>query len=896
MNYNSNSKSVTNTNINTNINTSSNNNPKDIPIPNTLTITINTSVPGYQTIKYKPDMTIKSIDKDEKTIWFDPLVPLNQSIIDKVPENIRVLEFFNKGLFESLINAHGNKKQMTLEQAKRNKIIDNNIQITLNTLFPTNGILYIRGESYAIADVQWTKSDWKIDRKIKEIPQVDVNKISDPIAYNALIKNEVQEANRQLQQLPKDLIYGANFNKETEELSSIDREKELIDNTKAQEAARLKAAADAKAKALQDSKIRAEEETRLREAEAAKTKIKNPTTLAIENGVRPPNTGPPLQIENVVKPPNTGPPLQIENGVKPPDTRPPDTRPPLQLGDVKPQVTGPPLQTGDIKKPISSQIIPTSEAVEDIPNIQMSQEFLPPLTLSQESTKILRKYFGNDIYYSMISMIFKYMTEEQKLFIQNIFKNTTNIDVKGISSNISKAAYNFTITGIKTITSSGVSVKKTLTDGLRVISNAGGGNCLFVAVSDAINYYNYQNDIGSKIIYNIYGNGDRLFTTAILRNMVSTEIIKQFNSDETFRRNSIEEGRINLDNLNDIFEGIMTTPESNSMPNQAEYYNSTLLDVYKSHDNFFVIIPNDIQAQNRNRPFKLVENNDEIKNYIESPYYWADQKTIDIINKILHLNIITIKNDDDNFTIPYPTIKNDDDNNMWNKYLFLYNTANHYELITFGYLVKKSGKLVRLKKTIFNRDDNIIPPFYIIFLIFSVFFVKLMPIYKEKVILFSNFLYAIQNSFNIIINTPISSDKNVGIFISNYQNYFGPIHREMIGGALTNTTGSPNFLKKEEKQDSVQISFHITIDMELQKGTTLSKEQISDIKCAKSWNKVRKSFAEFTGRKYVIPPVYENLSDKYNKKEDPKDKNNNTKKYNGGGSRGKRRRTIKKYI
>jgi hypothetical protein len=543
-------------------------------------------------------------------------------------------------------------------------------------------------------------------------------------------------------------------------------------------------------------------------------------------------------------------------------------------------------------------------AIEAIKNIQMSQEFVPPLTLSQESTKILRKYFGNDIYYSMISMIFKYMTEEQKLFIQTIFKNTTNVDVKGISSNISKAAYNFTITGVKTISSGGVSVKKTFTDGLRVISNSGGGDCLFLAVADAINYYNYENDIGNKIMYNMYGNGDRLFTTKILRNMVSTEIIKQFKTDEIFRRNSIEEGRINLHNLNDLFEAAITTPESIELENNREYYNSTLVDIYTSHDNFFVIIPNDSQVQNRNRPFKLVENNDEIKNYIESPYYWADQKTIDIINKILQLNIITLKNNgNNNFTIPYPTIKNDDDNNMWNKYLFLYNTANHYELITFGYLVKKSGKLARIKKTIFNRNDNnIIPPFYIIFLIFAIFFVRLMPIDKEKVILFSNYLYAIQNSFNIIINTPLSSDKNVGAFINNYQDYFGPIHQEMLGGmlggALTNTTGSPNFLKKEEKQDSVQISFHITIDMELQKGTTLSKEQISDIKCTKSWNKVRKSYAEFTGRKYVIPPVYENLSDKYNKKEDPKDKNNNTKKYNGGdGSRGKRRRrTIKKYI
>jgi hypothetical protein len=166
-------------------------------------------------------------------------------------------------------------------------------------------------------------------------------------------------------------------------------------------------------------------------------------------------------------------------------------------------------------------------------------------------------------------------------------------------------------------------------------------------------------------------------------------------------------------------------------------------------------------------------------------------------------------------------------------------------------------------------------------------------------VLFSNFLYAIQNSFNNIIQTPISTDKNVGIFIANFQKYFGPIHGEIHGeihgGALTNTTGSSKFLKKEEKQDNIQISFHITIDMELQKGTTLTKEQISNIKCTKGWNKVRKSFAEFTGRKYVIPPVYENLSDKYNKKEEL---NNNTKKNTtGGGSRGKRRRkTIKNYI
>ena len=870
------------------MNSNSNSNTKNIPIPNALTITINTSVPGYQTIKYKPDMTIKNIDKYDRTIWFDPLVPLNQSVIDKIPENIRVLEFFNKGLYESLINAHGNKKQITLEQAKKNKIIDNNIQVTLNTLFPTNGILYIKGEPYAIADVQWTKSNWKIDRKLKEIPEIDVNKISNPITFNAIIKNNLLEGNKQLEQLPKDLIYGSNFNKETQELSSMDREKELINKKKAEEAilkeaadtktkvaeeaiikaaadakakvaeeARIKAAADAKGKALEEARLKELEESRLRAA-----KIKKSTTLAIQDV--------PSSVNSL---------LALE------DTRPPDNNPLLAVEDAQPVV--PPLLALEDAPSVSTIIIP-SPVVENIVNIQMSEENKPSLRMSLESTKTLRNYFGSEIFYSMISMIFKYMTDEEKIFIQNIFKNTTNIDVKGTSTNISKAAYNFTITGIKTISSDGVSIKKSFTEGLRVIANSGGGNCLFLAVADAINYYNYYNDINEKIIYNRYGNGNNIFTTKILRNIISTEIIKLFNSNEENREAFLDEGQINLDILNNDFEQIMLSSIDIPKEMALEYYNNTLTDVYKSHNNFFVIIPDFIE--NRNRPFKLTTNNDEIKKYIESEYYWADIRSIDIINKILKLNIITIKNDNDNYTIPYPTIKSDG-NDMWTKYLFLYYNENHYELITFDYLIKVSSKVTRIKKTIFERRSNILPPFYIVFLLFSLFYMRLQSVDKELVTLFINSFKAIQNSFNSIIITPASSDKNIASFITNFENYFGPIRREILGGATNNnTTVSSKFLKKEDKQDSVQISFHITIDMELQKGTTLSKEQISNIKCIKGWNKVQKSFADFTGKKYVIPPVYDNLSYKHNKKEEQENKN--TTKKNTGGKR-RRRRTIK---
>jgi hypothetical protein len=44
--------------------------------------------------------------------------------------------------------------------------------------------------------------------------------------------------------------------------------------------------------------------------------------------------------------------------------------------------------------------------------------------------------------------------------------------------------------------------------------------------------------------------------------------------------------------------------------------------------------------------------------------------------------------------------------------------------------------------------------------------------------------------------------------------------------------------------------------MELHPGTSLTPEQISKSKCNNKYNAIRKSFAEFTGKPYVIPPVY----------------------------------------
>ena len=154
-------------------------------IPNKLQITINTDIPGFQNIKYKPYMSFPN-DKTDDSVQFNPLVKLKPSIIQSLPKDIQIKEFVNKGLFQSLINSHGLVEKKTLDEATRDGYVDNNIKVTLDSLFPTNSVMYINKQPYAIADVEWTKGDWKIEKKIHKIPEL-TNKNNNN--NNNLVKN-----------------------------------------------------------------------------------------------------------------------------------------------------------------------------------------------------------------------------------------------------------------------------------------------------------------------------------------------------------------------------------------------------------------------------------------------------------------------------------------------------------------------------------------------------------------------------------------------------------------------------------------------------------------------------------------------------------------------------------
>jgi len=159
--------------------TSIDDNPDKLPVPNTLTIFINTRIRNYTKIRYEPSMTVPN--SKSKNVFFNPLIKLNSSAINSLPQssnpNERFTQFFNKNEFTGLINrtlSITGQKPLNLIDATNAGIIDANIQSTLNTLFSPNSIFYIKDQPYTIYSYNWNKGDWRVDTKSfeKKFPQL----------------------------------------------------------------------------------------------------------------------------------------------------------------------------------------------------------------------------------------------------------------------------------------------------------------------------------------------------------------------------------------------------------------------------------------------------------------------------------------------------------------------------------------------------------------------------------------------------------------------------------------------------------------------------------------------------------------------------------------------------
>ena len=855
-------------------------------IPNELNITINTSVPGFQKINYKPSMNIKNVNKDDRKIQFDPLIKLNPATIKKVPEDLRQKEFVNKGLFQSLLNYHnGAHKAKTLKEATFTGIVDNNIKVTLDTLFPTNSVIYINKSPYVIVDIQWRKGDWKIDTKQKPV-ELDSSKIDNPYLYSSVVQDEIISGDRQLQQIPEDLTYGENYVGPKNTVTPAPSTETVVDTPIA-------------------------------------TPIATPTASGVNQPQPTPTPTPtPTPIPTPIPTPEQTPEQTPENKIVPYTPSKPTSITTESQTDIEPYVKPEPLAITDTDSnnipPLAiedSNIGPINDDIEEIDDDEISNDNIVPetkLTPSKISSKFLRDFFNSVSYYYMVNSLYKFMNNNTRNYINNIYLHTTTINVKINTTNLSKDAYKETINNM--------SVKK----------NAGGGDCFFIAVSDAINYYNYLNQ-NDKIISGIYGSGTKIFTQLYLRSLVADYILSSPNLD-TYLQNAI----VNVEDLNEKFENHLKTIEQLTKEEgngeiSGNDYVSIAENIYKNFDNFFVKKPNGVpfDINDYYKPFKVIEKS-EIKDYIESSDYWANEVGIYALCSSLKLNVIPIErvdsSDGSRLRIPFANFSKSD--NKWNKYLFLYYYSSHYELITFKYYekkIKKTGKTIigfkNLPQTavIFDkRNNDIIPPIYILFLIYGSYYSRQKDEYKDNFSFFPVFMKIIENSYKNMIDTQYDGNidsinkfndyfntnfpgnninKLLPIQIENspqeggrnpysnpynnpYSNPYNNPYSNPYNNPYSNPYSKPAYkMVKKTEDNKSNVGYYITIDMELHPGLTLTPEELKESQCRQKWNAVRKAYAGFRGQPYIIPPVYQTNKTSKNKEDQSRNK---TKAQKGG--------------
>ena len=953
-------------------------------IPNQLNITIRTSIPGYQKVQYKPSMTIKNIGKDDSSVKFNPLIKLQKSVIDKIPENLRIKEFFNKGLFDSLINYTNSTAAKTLTLATRYGYVDNNIKLTLETIFPSGSVIYIGEKPYVIADVQWSSGDWKIDTKQKK-ENLDPNKIADPYLYSTVVREDIISGEEQLKNLPDNLIYGANFsgppitgrgimpaqgtpepgtgtpptgttstppseptitsiNSGNQQLmvnftaplenggSIITNYEYSIDNGRTFNSSYTTStpitirgltngtnypivirAINSRGVSRNSNMIvgrpnatvvprgRPPSEPTITSINPSNQRLMVNFTAPIDNGgsiitnyeysiddgrtftnfgnnvspilirgltngtnypviIRAVNSiGVSRNSNMVVGTPNIpliGPPSSPSPSPSSPSPSLPSPSPSSSSSpSVRPAIEGPAIEGPAIEEP---------EIIHDRPGP------IIPLAKSSQPTNFLKRYFKRN-YYGLLNTIYQNFGLNVKRMINGILSNTTRYAVSESNNTLTERPYNSTV------------------DNLNVYSNTGGGDCFFIAVAQAINLNNNKNP-SNKIISGVYGTGNVIFTQDYLRTIVD-RYISRLPDLETY----IQNGIVNSDHINIEFENqVRAIVDANGgIDLTPEQYLQVARDVYGSNDNFCVTLPNavPISIDDYFRPFTPI-NRGEISRYIRSSNYWANELAIAALSNELQINVIPIEKSNGNLRVTYGNFLTTENNN-WNKYLFLYNSENHFELLTFNVdkkhynTVTKKSRIITKENVIFEKTNlNVTPPFYIIFLIFATKFRDLSEDNKRNFTVLPQFMNVIEASLDNILND--RDNPTLPRFIENYNNYF-PYNTPLIQHGGIGQYGRPympqygkpylaqNMVKREDEYDPSKIAYWITIDMELYPGTSIKPDQMRNLKCNSKWNAIRKAYSEFIGKPYIIPPAYE-LS-KYAQSEKSK-KQNITKKAN----------------
>jgi hypothetical protein len=697
----------------------------------------------------------------------------------------------------------------------------------LNTLFPINSVIYIAGNPFVITDLQWSSGNWKIDTKRKK-EAIDSNKVTNPYLYQSIVQDEIISGKNQLAKLPDEIIYGPNYNGEhltRENNKPIENnvENPLIKTNVENPLIKTNVENPLIKTNVENPLIKTNVENN-KPIENNKPLIENNKPL-IENNKPLIENNKPLIENNVENVPliKKNVPL-IENNVENVPLIKKNV-PLIENGNNENEVPlikkNLPLIENDNPFEIIEEIRPEIKPPPEL--LQNSEEPLNKLIISTKSTMILKKIFSSKSFYYLINTIYKLSNPTIKKFIQNGLQQSTKVNIKG-GQNLSELAYNESVSGI------------------RIIQNDGKGDCFFIAVADALNYYNFYNQ-SSRIISKRYGTGTHFYTQKYVRSLVY-EFIQSWDELDNQLENIAPS---NVDNLNNIFSTHLKDQNELS----PEKYIELAQEMYNSNDNFLVesvdSVP--IDVDDYDKPFKIIKKNN-LQNYILSSNYWANYVAIYALSVKLKLNVIPINTkDNDSINIPFANFNIEYD--TWKKYLFVYYKNNHFELFTFNenFIEKKTNLS---KKIIFSRSGSItdLPPIYILFVIYGGYYCNIRD--KNKFTFQKEIMKLIDNT----VNTKVNALTDSKIFYSKFKFFFP---NSLINNLSEQKGGvylAKNMIKQGEINNS-QLAYYITIDLDLYPGTSIPPEDITKLKCRHKWNSVRKSYSEFMENPYVIIPVYQ---------------------------------------
>ena len=717
-------------------------------IPNTLTIFINTRIPGYQKLKFKPSMTIPT--NTSETVYFDPLVKISRGSISNVPEDanpgkyddLAKSQFFDKGMFQTLVNRNlssifnstkvglpTDTDSTKIEKAKEAGIIDNNIKVTLRTLFRPNSVIYIGNKPYTIYSYHWDKGDWKVNTKmLSPFTQPTsiynrgqtINVFAGPTSGYST--GRYQQAQTELKQLSNKATEGDNFDPDKYKTAPAG----VIGNGPASPPLLLPGPTPVPSAPL------------LLEAPPAAAVAKPlllgaPTVPVAKPLLLGAPTVPVAKPLLLGAPPAAAKPLLIGSPVSSSSSTSSVALTPVASTPKLIEPGSAPTSTALATAPIPTARLITDDATT--PTVGGGPESNLPIENVQQQN--IRDYFNS--YYDLLKKIYETNPSKFKNYVYPppVKRPGKQID----TTTLSKTFYEGSV------------------EELRVVRTLRDGNCFFTCIAKALNIY-----------HDIPQNDEYQHTQKDIREKVQ----KYY--------------RAHPETLKYILE-VVTIPVKDEMNKELEKFrenNPSILGHQFDMEVDRIFNENGLMFIQKPKKFLgdfTVLSEEEALDFIMEPTCWADDTIYPIIQFIYGMKVIAINYENGMYTIPYPDLKPNTDMQQHNpehfdKYVFLLFSLKHYDLITFfNDYPKRPQYLGETKPVAVFRRSGLIPdlntppntvgfeqpPSYILFFIYGTFYSNIPIDEPHDVVLFEPQMKEIDEAVkDIYDNEKIRTEFKIG--------------------------------------------------------------------------------------------------------------------------------------